>query len=298
MPAVRAWVEELKQPERDLAARTIWHKYSHLKTCLRHAVVAELIPATPCVLPRGTLPPRIDKDPTWRAGALFSLAEAIQLISDERIELRYRVMYALKALTGARHGEVAGLTWGDINWTAAPLPKIVFAWQYEKRRTKTGATKIPPMHPTLNAILTAWRAVWPSLYGRVPEATDRVVGLIPTGACEDSGQANPALHEHLELLGLRERDGHDFRSTFISIACDAGATEYVVKSITHPKPVVKDAFKAYLKAPFERQCEAVLKLAVPVPAWAQQATTVAELASAEMRRRCPPRSRPRTSGRS
>jgi integrase len=258
-----AWVEGLKRT--DAAPRTIWHRVSHLKTCFR---VAELIPSTPCILPRGTLPARVDKDPTWREKAIYTKDDVIMLVGDERIPLRRRVVYALKALTGARHGEVQGLTWGAIDMTAAPLPKIVYAFQYDGRPTKTRATKIAPMHPTLGVILAAWKNAWPSLYGHEPTASDRVIGRIPDGKPEGSGTANPDLHADLRMLALRVRDGHDMRHTFISICMNAGALKHVVETITHPKAVVRDAFEAYVNVSYEDKCAAVLKVDIDPPAWA------------------------------
>jgi hypothetical protein len=44
-----------------LAPRTILHVYATLATMFRTAVSDELIAATPCVLPRGILPKKVDK---------------------------------------------------------------------------------------------------------------------------------------------------------------------------------------------------------------------------------------------
>jgi hypothetical protein len=53
-----------------LAPRTVRHIYATTRTMFNDAVADEHLPATPCVLKRGELPKEIDKDPTWRAGAL------------------------------------------------------------------------------------------------------------------------------------------------------------------------------------------------------------------------------------
>jgi len=44
------------------------------------AVADELIPSNPYAVKRGELPPKIDKDPTWRSGAVFTREEVERLI--------------------------------------------------------------------------------------------------------------------------------------------------------------------------------------------------------------------------
>lgn len=47
----------------ELAPRTIHNVYGDAHAMFRDAVVEELIESSPCVLPRGDLPPKVDKDP-------------------------------------------------------------------------------------------------------------------------------------------------------------------------------------------------------------------------------------------
>ena len=70
----------------------------------------EFIDATPCVVIKGELPKKTDKDPSWRATAVYTREEIEQLISDQRIPEDRCVLYALEAVAGPRHGEAAALT--------------------------------------------------------------------------------------------------------------------------------------------------------------------------------------------
>jgi hypothetical protein len=87
-----------------LAPRTVRHVKTTLQTMLHEAVVDELIPSNPCVFKRGELPQKIDKDPRWRADAVFTRQEVEQLLSDERIPEDQTVFNALIFLTGMRTG--------------------------------------------------------------------------------------------------------------------------------------------------------------------------------------------------
>jgi integrase len=71
-------------------------------------------------LPAGIVPGKSRKSDDAR----FSLGEVATLIGDERIPIERRVMYAIKALTGARHGEVIGAKWTAIDWTAQPREHV------------------------------------------------------------------------------------------------------------------------------------------------------------------------------
>jgi hypothetical protein len=84
---IRALVRDLAaKPGSDaeqLAPRTVRHVHGLLHTMFEDAVADELIEVNPCALKRGELPKKVDKDPHWRAGAIFSREEVEGLISDE-----------------------------------------------------------------------------------------------------------------------------------------------------------------------------------------------------------------------
>jgi integrase len=146
-----------------LAPRTIHHVYQTTALLFRTAVVDELIDATPCVLARGILPKKADKDPAWRSGAIYTREEVERLISDTRIPEDRRVLYALKGVAGLRHGEAAGLRWGQYDEKADPLGALNLA------KTKTGVPRRVPVHPTLARVLAEWKlAGWERTYAHGP----------------------------------------------------------------------------------------------------------------------------------
>jgi integrase len=62
------------------------------------------------------------------------------------------LQYALKALAGMRHGEVAALTWRAIDYTTEPLARIHVVRAYNSatgqiKTTKTEDGRAVPMHP-------------------------------------------------------------------------------------------------------------------------------------------------------
>jgi integrase len=206
---LREMVLQLREAGK-LAPRTIHHVYHLTATLFRTAVAEELIDATPCVLQRGVLPKKVEK-----------------LISDRRITEDRRVLYALKALGGLRHGEAASLHWRQYDEAMEPLGSLSL------EQTKTQVPRRVPAHPTLAAILAEWKEVgWERTYGRAPTTTDLVT---PTrNMTVRSAQETPKqLHDDLKTLGLRERRGHDLRRTFITLAQVDGARKAILEPISH-----------------------------------------------------------------
>jgi integrase len=247
------------------ASSTIRSTYALVRQVFDWAVLHEHVPANPVVVPNGVLPPKKDKDPTWRSKARFRRQESEQIITDLRIPLHRRVSYALALLTGLRVGEVSALTWEDYETQGEPLGKLFCCLSYNTRQkrtkeTKTGVAREIPVHPVLAQILNDWKAKgWNATYGRSPKRGDLIVPSTE-GGYRSANYALKAFHQDLELLGLRKRRLHDCRRTFISLAQDGGASKEVLRAITHPSP--RDAFDLYSTPSWDARCEAVLCLKI------------------------------------
>ena len=237
-----------------LAPRSIRHVYATLATLYRTAMADELVSSTPCVLPRGILLKKVDKDPAWRAQAIYTREEIEQLISDQRIPEDRRVLYALKALAGLRHGEAAGLYWRQYDTKREPLGGLSL------EKTKTGVPREVPVHPTLARILAEWKlAGWERTFGRMPTSQDF---LVPTrNMTMRTAQESPKqLQEDLLLLKLRPRRGHDLRRTFITLAQVDGARRDLLETISHgPRG---DIISVYTTFPWPALCAEVAKLKI------------------------------------
>ena len=246
-----------------LAPRTVRHIYGLLRRMFKSAVIDEHIAASPVVVEKNTLPKNIDKDPAWRSTAIFERDELVMLISDERISLHRRIMNALEGLAGVRHGEAAGLRWRDYDPGCKPLGKLVVCRSYERDGTKTQMTREVPVHPTLATLLDAWKSDgWARTYKRSPKPEDLIV---PTANFTARSAANTLkqFKKELELLGLRDRRGHDLRRTFITLAQVDGARRDVLKPLTHPGEA--DIVGLYTTFPWPTICAEVAKLRVVLP---------------------------------
>jgi integrase len=200
------------------------------------------------------LPKKVDKNPAWRATAIYTREEVEQLISDTRITEDRRVLYALKALAALRHSEAAGLTWRQYDTDLEPLGALSL------ERTKTQVPRQVPVHPTLARVLAEWKlAGWERTFGRAPTAADLIV---PTRrlTVRPSPDAQRTLLLDLTELGLRGRRGHDMRRTFISLACADGARRDLLEAVTHgPRGNIVDMYTTF---PWAALCDEVTKLKI------------------------------------
>ncbi len=253
----------------ELAPRTIIAVYRTLRSLFESAVTDEHVESNPIKVKKGVLPAKVDKDPEWRALATFTVREVEQLISDERIPVERRVQYALKAIAGLRHGEVAGLRWRHYDPTLEPLGRLVIATSYDTGRTKTEVARRVPVHPVLARILAAWKlSHWARLYGRAPGPDDY---LVPTRTLTtvDVSDAVHAFKADLESLGLRveagkyrDRGGHDLRAWFITTCQEHGAHRDLLRVVTHTAK--GDVVSGYTRAQWPALCAEVGKLKVSI----------------------------------
>jgi integrase len=207
-----------------LTLRTIHQVFHTTRAMFRDAVADEVIENTPCVIRKGILPKKTDKDPSWRHTVIYTREELERMISDARIPHDRRVLYGLKGLAGLRHGEAATLTWRQYDDTLEPLGGLLL------ETTKTKVPRRVPLHPTLARLLQDWKTTgFEATVGRAPTPEDFVV---PTRnlTMRPSPDAQRALRIDLKLLGFRLRRGHYLRRTFITLAQVDGARAAISSS--------------------------------------------------------------------
>lgn len=246
------------------APRTVHRVYEDLRVIWAEAVeVDEIVPATPCTLKirRGELPEKLDKDPRWRAGAVYTKEEVELLISSPEGFWPQRIMCALMFLTGARVSEAAGLLWRDYDPKMKPLGRLVIATQGDGGRTKMGTTREVPVHPVLAALLAQWRLEgFPQFFGSAPRADDFIVPRVTERglkAHRDKPQYVSRVHGRLQAdlmrLGFRARRVHDARRTLITLARSDGANADLLKWVTHGPPKSK-IMEVYTSPAWETLC--------------------------------------------
>ena len=232
---VAAWVRTMRAAK-TLSPKSVRNTHGVLSAMLARARFDEIIADNPAkALPRGVLPDNV----RVRHVAAFSRDECERLISDERVPLDRRVLYAIGAFTGARLGEICGMRWADLDEAARPLRRWVLRTQWDRKPLKTGSPRDVPIHPELWRILSDWRRDgWEQLVCRSPRSEDFVVPRADATMLSTAAGAK-AVHRHATLIGIETRagagvrDAHSLRRAFITLARTDGAPVDLVERVTH-----------------------------------------------------------------
>ena len=192
------------------------------------------------------------------------------LTSDARIPEDRRALYALRFLSGLRPGETSNARWRDLDRSRRPLWRLTLESSFNspmrmEKATKTGASLHVPVHPVLQHMLEAWETRgWEEFMGRKPEADDFI---FPRGDGKQrlvSGTYKQ-FKADLETVGIATQRQYESQSTFRNLALSAGASEFHLNLITHPKPKRASDFYTRLEMQWPGMCEAVL--AIDPAAW-------------------------------
>ena len=109
--AVQAWVNGLKVSPvsgKEMSAATVKHAYHVLKGSMDKAVLAGIIPRTPCT---GIMLPKGQKKPA----VVYDEAQIRQLITAAK-GTEMELIIDIELCLGLRRGELLGLQWDDIDW--------------------------------------------------------------------------------------------------------------------------------------------------------------------------------------
>lgn len=277
-PAMVADLVHVLRFRKKLASRTVRNVYSVLAAVMRDARIAGHVSQTPCILTDAQLGPIVDKDPEWRASALFSRKEVETMIGDRRIPLDRQLVYAFGVLAGLRIGEGAALRWRHYDPDRKPLGCLTVALAYSTshsraKGTKTNAVRYVPVHPVLADLLAIWRREgWSTMFGADPQPDDLIVPLPPevsrtrrTGDRYRGWDYTGRRWREVDLpaLGWRARSVYDSRATFITLALEDDANPAIIRErVTHAK-ARRDAFDGYDRGErWAETCREVAKLKI------------------------------------
>jgi integrase len=167
---------------------------------------------------------------------------------------KYRTLFLLAVFTGARQGELLGLKWGDIDWTACQvnIQRTFNKGRFFATKTKTSNRKVD-LGPTVMIELKKWKLACPQ--GDLNLVFPNGAG----GPINYSNMVRRHYHPALEAAGLPRIRFHDLRHTYASLMISHGENiKYIQNQLGHSSPTVTLNVYAHLMKPTNQ--EAVCRL--------------------------------------
>lgn len=225
-----------------------------------------------CPVVPGLLPGDVEATPEWRQSARFEREEIDALMLERPVPALARALVRLACMTWARAGELAALTFGDVNLSRKPLPMITISRAFQRTRNRIGTPKVQryryvPGTPPMIEWLESWRRWgWASIFGRAPTPSDFIV---PTpdryGAPRvmRPERAEDLIAAACDAVGIRRRSPHDIRRTCATLAEEEAKVDVrAIDAILHaPEP--RTVSERYRIVTYPWLCTEIAKLRWP-----------------------------------
>ena len=164
-------------------------------------------------------------------------------------EPKYKTLFKLAIMSGARQGELLGLKWSDIDWVDNQIHiQRTFnnqAW-YEPKTIESNR-KID-IGPTMMAELKQWRLACP------PNDLDLVFPNRAGNPINNTNMRNRHFNSALTTAGIDRIRFHDLRHTYASLLIEQGENiKYIQSQLGHSSPAVTLNVYAHLMKPANQE---------------------------------------------
>ncbi|MBW2604303.1 MAG: site-specific integrase [Deltaproteobacteria bacterium] len=182
----------------------------------------------------------------------------INAFIDAEEDQKYRTLFMLAILSGARQGELLGLKWTDVDWfnNQIHIQRTFNGGAWYKPKSRTSNRKID-LGPSMMAELRKWKVACP------PSENDLV---FPNEAGNPINHGNllrrhfyPALKD-AECPKIRF---HDLRHTYASLLIEQGENiKYIQSQLGHASPIVTLSVYAHLMKSVNQEAACRLENAI------------------------------------
>jgi len=158
---------------------------------------------------------------------------------------KYKTLFKLAIMSGARQGELLGLKWTDVLWTASQLhiQRTFNNGTWYKPKTRTSNRKID-LGPAMMRDLKLWRVACPAT------ELDLVFPNASGQPMNHSNMRTRHFDKALKDAGLGPMRFHDLRHTYASLLIAQGENiKYIQSQLGHSSPTVTLNVYAHLMNP-------------------------------------------------
>lgn len=175
--------------------------------------------------------------------------EEIKAFLDAVEKPKYKALFTLAIMSGARQGEILGLKWDDMDWTNRQIhiQRTYNGGVWYRPKTRTSNRKID-LGPSTMLVLKKWKLACP------PNEENLI---FPNNAGKPMNQAN-MMNRHfypaLKKAGLPQIRFHDLRHTYASLLIEQGENiKYIQTQLGHSAPTVTLNVYAHLMKPANQE---------------------------------------------
>jgi integrase len=240
-----------KKP-REVSSTTLGKHLRQLSTCLESAVAEGLLAVNPCKrLPKSQRPKARRKRPAY-----FTDTELRRLWPELEGRPVYMTACKLAATTGLRHGELAGLSWADVDLLNGELHvRRQFTAGELAEQPKDAEPRVVDLVPAARELLEGW---WTAT------GDDGFVFELETGGFLDASNTLRVLYAAMKRAGIPRvgerggtRDFHSFRHSFARVALENGAQlEWVQSVLGHSSiTLTRDTYGHWSRQAEKREAE-------------------------------------------
>lgn len=176
-------------------------------------------------------------------------ADEIKALISAETDLKYRTLFMLAIMSGARQGELLGLKWSDIDWEKSQIHiQRTFnnqAWYDVK--TKTSNRKID-LGPAMMKQLRKWKI------GCLPNNLNLVFPNEAGKPMNHNNFVSRYFDPALEKAKIGRIRFHDLRHTYASLMIEQGENiKYIQSQLGHSSPTVTLNVYAHLMKPINQE---------------------------------------------
>ena len=192
--------------------------------------------------------------------------EKIRILTPDEIKLflgavtnqKYKTLFTLAVMSGARQGELLGLKWSDVDWenNQIHVQRTFNNGAWYRAKTVTSNRRID-LGPVVMGELKKWKLACPP---------NRLHLIFPNASGQPMNHSNMRsryFFPALDKAGIGRVRFHDLRHTYASLLIEQGENiKYIQTQMGHATPVVTLTVYAHLLKPTNQEAAIQLEKAV------------------------------------
>ena len=175
--------------------------------------------------------------------------DEINALIDATADQKYKVLFKLAIMSGARQGELLGLKWIDVDWinNQIHIQRTYNHGRWYRPKSKKSNRKID-LGPAMMTELKKWRLACP------PSPLELIFPNEAGNPIDQSKMLKKYFFPAIIRIGIEKIRFHDLRHAFASLLIEQGENiKYIQSQLGHSSPTVTLDVYAHLMRPYNQE---------------------------------------------